>query len=177
VFTAKNAQIIHSRWWGVSEPLRKVFGERWEGRNWSLLPQDAKWQNKQNIALVRLGVPVLPAQRPDGHEYPPLNDRAPWLDMKSVNALAEAGVDFSRHSHLGIGECPIEQSDARRAYERERVAVDRMVEGGADELRTPPERHSRVRWGMDMAQLCIRDRHHAMVMARVFGLMHLRGWD
>jgi hypothetical protein len=78
VLTAKHAEMIHSRGMEVIKPLRKVLGERWDGMDWGLLPQDAQWQNEPIIALVRLGIPALPAKRPDGHEHLPLIDRMPW---------------------------------------------------------------------------------------------------
>jgi hypothetical protein len=146
VFTAKNTRIIYSRGMEVIKPLREVLGDRWDGMDWGRLPQDAKWSNERIITLVRLGMPVLPAKRPDGHEYLPLIDEAPWLDVATVNQLAEAGVDFSHHSHLGLGERPTRDSNAAQAYDRERAAVDRMVELGAVELPTPPERQRRRGW-------------------------------
>jgi hypothetical protein len=146
VFTARNAHLLHSRGMRVIRPLRKVLGERWEGLDFGLLPQNADWRNETLIALVRLGMPVVPGRRPDGHEYLPLIDRTPWIDVETVNALAEAGVDFSHHSHLGLGECHHTSVGAICAYERERAAVDRMVELGAVELPTPPERQRRRDW-------------------------------
>ena len=106
VLTAKNMRIIYSYGMKVGETLWKVFGDRRHRVNFGPPTETAEWRNEPLVAMVRLGMPVLPAKRPDGHEYLPLIDRARRLDVATVNELAEAGVDFSHHSHLGLCERP-----------------------------------------------------------------------